>query len=140
MLVAFDEKLPLLAGDSIHLQQVVLNLALNAIEAMSAHSGRRRTLTLRTAHTPQRGGEVAVRATGVGIPAAQPQRLFEPFYWTKPDGMGTGLSIAQTIVDAQGGRIWPSRTIAAPACDSRSRRCAARRGATQAARCESQPH
>lgn len=106
VVAVIDANAPQVAGDAVHLQQVLLNLAMNGIEAMSTQEEQRRTLTFLTACTPQQGVEVAVSDTGGGIPPEQLTRLFEPFYSTKTDGMGIGLSIARSIVDAHGGRIW----------------------------------
>jgi signal transduction histidine kinase len=138
---ALDERLALVAGDPVHLQQVMLNLAMNGIEAMCAQIGPRRRLTFRTTSTREHGVEVAVSDTGCGIPPEQLPRLFEPFYSTKPEGMGIGLSIAQTIVAAHGGRIWAESDdhgatvrFTIPALRE------APSGAKEAARCDSQPH
>jgi C4-dicarboxylate-specific signal transduction histidine kinase len=100
-----DEQVELISGDGVHLQQVVLNLAINGIEAMAKTTAQRK-LTISTRSKGSEGVEVAVRDTGCGIPREQLPRLFEAFYSTKTDGMGIGLSIAQMIVDAHRGKIW----------------------------------
>jgi PAS domain S-box-containing protein len=97
--------LPPVRGDRVHLQQVLLNLLLNGMEAMAETPAPRRRLAVRT--TPNGTGvEVSVTDAGVGIPPAQLPRLFESFFTTKREGMGLGLSIARSIVEAHGGRIW----------------------------------
>jgi C4-dicarboxylate-specific signal transduction histidine kinase len=92
-------------GDRVQLQQVVLNLLLNALEAMGAVEGAPRELLISTAqdHT---GVLVAVRDSGPGIPPDHLERVFDSFYTTKPSGTGMGLSICRSIVDAHGGRLW----------------------------------
>ena len=92
-------------GDRIELQQVVLNLILNAVEAMgSAEAGAREMLiSTEQAHT---GVLVAVRDTGPGIDPAHLERIFEAFYTTKSSGVGMGLAICRSIIDAHGGRLW----------------------------------
>ena len=97
--------LPLVLGDSIQLQQVVLNLLLNGIEAMALVSGRPRTLMLQSA---QQSGEVqiVVQDAGVGLSEKVMSRLFEPFFTTRAQGMGMGLSISRSIIEAHGGRLW----------------------------------
>jgi C4-dicarboxylate-specific signal transduction histidine kinase len=96
--------LPPVRADRVHLQQVLLNLVLNGMEAVSAVPPQNRRLLVRTAAD---GGElqVAVIDTGRGIPVDLLSDIFEPFQTTKPDGMGIGLSIARSIIDAHGGRI-----------------------------------
>jgi signal transduction histidine kinase len=106
VVTTLDEQVSVIAGDAIHLQQVILNLAMNAIEAMSSQVITRRTLTIGTTWNAAAGIEVAVSDTGCGIPRERLPYLFEPFYTTKADGMGIGLSIAQMIIEAHGGRIW----------------------------------
>jgi C4-dicarboxylate-specific signal transduction histidine kinase len=98
-------ELPLVLGDSIQLQQVVLNLLLNGIEAMALVSGRPRTLMLQSA---QQSGEVqiVVQDAGVGLSEKVMSRLFEPFFTTRAQGMGMGLSISRSIIEAHGGRLW----------------------------------
>jgi PAS domain S-box-containing protein len=100
------EGLPLVQGDRVQLQQVVLNLILNAVEAMSLVDGARRELSI---STERRGtGEVlvAVRDSGPGIDPEHLERVFESFFTTKSSGIGLGLSICRSIIDAHGGRLW----------------------------------
>jgi len=92
-------------GDRVQLQQVILNLILNAVEAMGSVEAGPRELLISTEqdHT---GVLVAVRDSGPGIDSTHLERVFEAFYTTKSDGIGMGLSICRSIVDAHGGRLW----------------------------------
>jgi C4-dicarboxylate-specific signal transduction histidine kinase len=101
--------LPLVVGDAIQLQQVLLNLITNAIEAMAASVEAERNLLLSTRLDPAAGMvEVSVEDSGIGLGEVDEARLFEGFYTTKSDGLGLGLSITQSIVQAHGGRLWVS--------------------------------
>ena len=93
-------------GDRVQLQQVVLNLVMNAIEAMKTVEDRPRELGISTQQEDLDHVRVSVRDTGIGFGSEGPERIFEPFYTTKPQGMGMGLSISRTIIDAHGGRLW----------------------------------
>jgi two-component system sensor kinase FixL len=97
--------LPPVHGDRATLQQVLLNLLLNGMEAMVDTPASRRRLALRTARDAT-GVEVAVTDSGHGLDPGTLPRLFESFFTTKRDGMGMGLSIARSIVEVHGGRIW----------------------------------
>ena len=93
-------------GDRLQIQQVVLNLAVNAIQAMSAADGGRRELQISSESIGNEGVCVGVRDTGPGLSAESIPRLFEPFYTTKPGGIGIGLAICHSIIEAHGGRLW----------------------------------
>jgi C4-dicarboxylate-specific signal transduction histidine kinase len=102
------DNLPTLRGDRIQLQQVLLNLIVNAVEAMSGTADGPRELQIDTAEAGPGSVRVAVRDSGPGLPPAGLKRLFEPFYTTKPGGLGMGLLISRSIVEAHGGRLWAS--------------------------------
>jgi len=99
------ERLPLVRGDAIQLQQVILNLVLNAEAAMADSAGELRRLTVETAERAPGTVEVCVRDTGVGVKAGDLERIFKPFVSTKASGLGLGLSISRSIVEAHGGTI-----------------------------------
>ncbi len=98
--------LPPVTGDRVQLQQVLLNLIINAVEAMSGVAGRPRELLVRS-HRDESGGViVSVRDSGTGLDPEGAERLFDAFYTTKPEGMGMGLSVSRSIIEAHGGRLW----------------------------------
>ena len=103
------ESLPHIQGDRVQLQQVILNLMINAIQAMSDLARGERELHVTTELITSEGVRVGVRDSGPGFSAESLQRLFTPFYTTKPNGMGMGLSICQSIIEDHGGRLWASR-------------------------------
>jgi len=100
------QDLPLVQGDRIQLQQVVLNFIVNAIEAMSEVSEGSRELLIGTEEDGSDRVLVAVRDSGPGLPAESLEHLFDAFYTTKPGGMGMGLSICRSIIEIHGGRVW----------------------------------
>jgi C4-dicarboxylate-specific signal transduction histidine kinase len=103
--------LPNVRADRVQLQQVVLNLLVNACDAMSAVPAVERRLSIKT---ERKGGEVMVSVSdrGCGIPADRMDRIFEPFFTTKTAGMGLGLAVCRTIITAHGGRLWASNNDA----------------------------
>jgi PAS domain S-box-containing protein len=107
----FAQGLPLVQGDRVQLQQVILNLIVNAIEAMSGVSEWARELWISTGINASSGALVAVRDSGPGLDPASLEHLFDAFYTTKSSGMGMGLSICRSIVEAHGGRIWAEANV-----------------------------
>jgi len=105
------EGLPLIQGDRVQLQQVIINLIINAIEAMSGVGKGSRALLISTAQEASGGVRVSVQDSGPGLDVEGLDRLFDAFYTTKPAGMGMGLSICRSIIGAHGGRIWASRNV-----------------------------
>ena len=103
---ALGTGLPLVEGDRVQLQQVVLNLIVNAVQAMRTVEQGPRELVITSARTESNGVLVAVKDSGPGVVPANLNQLFEPFYTTKPDGLGMGLSICRSIIEAHGGRLW----------------------------------
>jgi C4-dicarboxylate-specific signal transduction histidine kinase len=108
---AFGEGLPLIEGDRVQLQQVILNLIINAVEAMSSAGEGEHELQISTGQAESEGVLVAVRDSGPGLPPAALERLFDAFYTTKPGGLGMGLSICHSIIEAHGGRLWASANV-----------------------------
>jgi len=102
------EGLPLVQGDRVELQQVILNLILNALESMSGIREGRRELLITTGKAESGDVLVAVRDSGPGLAPLILENLFKAFYTTKPNGLGLGLSICRSIIEANGGRLWAS--------------------------------
>ena len=102
----FAEGLPRVQCDRVQLQQVILNLIINAIQSMSSVEDGNRELHISTVSIEPEGVRVGVRDTGSGLSPESLSLLFEPFYTTKPEGMGMGLSICRSIIEAHGGRLW----------------------------------
>jgi len=99
-------------GDRVQLQQVILNLVINAVEAMSSVPVGPRELTISTVKGRAESVHVAIRDSGPGIAQVALDRAFDAFYTTKPGGLGMGLSISRSIIEAHGGRLWA--TVNAP--------------------------
>ncbi len=110
----FTDSPAMVMGDPVQLQQVLVNLVTNALEAMSGITGRRRRLTIRTEARPDSSPEigegnaivVTVEDSGSGLEPGQVARIFDSFYTTKPDGVGVGLAISRSIIEAHGGSLW----------------------------------
>jgi PAS domain S-box-containing protein len=98
--------LPMILGDRVQLQQVIINLLMNGIESMQSVTDRPRELVVRSGQDEPRQALISVADCGVGIAAENVDRLFNPFFTTKSSGMGMGLSICRSIIDAHGGRLW----------------------------------
>jgi signal transduction histidine kinase len=98
-----DDVLPTISADRVQVQQVLMNLILNGIEAMKETRGEL-TITSETGEHSQ--VLISVRDSGVGLPVGNPERIFEAFFTTKPEGTGMGLSISRRIIESHGGRLW----------------------------------
>jgi C4-dicarboxylate-specific signal transduction histidine kinase len=105
------DPLPLVQGDRVQLQQVLLNLLINAMEAMSGASDGARDLLISTEKAEGNCVRVAVSDSGPGFAPDDPERIFAPFYTTKSAGLGMGLSICRSIIDAHEGRMWASANV-----------------------------
>jgi PAS domain S-box-containing protein len=104
--VSVPRDLPPVRGDRVHLQQVLINLIMNGMDALNGASKRTRRVSVTASLDGAKAVEIAVSDTGEGIPDDKLKRIFDPFFTTKPNGMGVGLSISRTIIDAHGGRFW----------------------------------
>jgi signal transduction histidine kinase len=96
-------------GDRVQIQQVVLNLVLNALDAMSDVTDRSRSLLLSTSSVAPGRVELSVRDSGIGLDDQTAEKLFEAFYTTKAQGMGVGLAISRSIIENHGGRLTAAR-------------------------------
>ena len=101
----------LVVGDRVQLQQVVLNLILNGVEAMNSVTDRPKVLAITSELVEPDAVQVGVEDTGAGLDPSTADRIFDPFFTTKSDGMGMGLSICRSIIDAHGGRLWASPRV-----------------------------
>jgi signal transduction histidine kinase len=103
--------LPMILADRVQLQQVIINLVMNGIEAMQSVSDRPRELVIRSLQDKTQEVLVSVTDCGVGIAAENADRLFNAFFTTKPRGMGMGLSICRSIMEAHNGRLWATANV-----------------------------
>ena len=99
------DDVPAVLADRIQLQQVMLNLIMNSIESMSSITDRPRDLLIRSTEHPE-GLLIQVQDSGEGLDLAQADHIFDAFFSTKPQGLGMGLSISRSIIEAHGGRLW----------------------------------
>jgi PAS domain S-box-containing protein len=109
--LALLESLPGIVGDRVQLQQVMLNLVMNAVEAMASVTDRERVLAIRSQRADDGSPIVTVEDSGLGLDPANTERIFDAFFTTKPGGMGMGLSISTSIVETHGGRLWVSPNL-----------------------------
>jgi signal transduction histidine kinase len=105
ILTDLDAALPATIADRVQLQQVLMNLMLNGIEAMKDESGKL-SVTSKRAEDDQL--LIVIRDSGIGLPGEEPERIFEAFFTTKPQGTGMGLSISRRVIESHGGRLWAS--------------------------------
>jgi signal transduction histidine kinase len=110
--LSLSDELPVIRGDRVQLEQVILNLVMNALEAMTSAKDRRGELLISANNSPNGSNGsvlVSVRDSGVGIDPGEIDKIYDPFFTTKPMGVGMGLSISRSIVEGHGGRIWATR-------------------------------
>jgi signal transduction histidine kinase len=112
---AMGVDLPPILGDRVQLQQVLLNLIINAIEAMGGLVGRPPTLVIATRADDADQVHVSIEDSGVGLETKSLEHVFDAFYTTKDHGMGVGLSISRSIIEAHGGQLWATRNEGAGA-------------------------
>jgi hypothetical protein len=105
---------PLIVGDWVQLQQVIINLVLNSVDAMRAITDRPRALQIRSYEDAAHEIVVAVKDSGVGIPVETADHVFDAFFSTKPSGLGIGLSICRSIIGDHGGRLWATNNTGEP--------------------------
>jgi signal transduction histidine kinase len=108
--VTLAPDLPAIEIVPIEIEQVILNLARNAIEAIVSTTGRQKKLVIVTRSGGDKGAVVTVTDSGGGLPPSELDNVFDPFFTTKPDGLGMGLSITRSIIEAHSGSIWVERT------------------------------
>jgi signal transduction histidine kinase len=101
-----SDALPLVVGDRVQLQQVILNLLRNAADAMSVIDGHPREVLIRTELEEENWVRLSVKDSGAGLAPQAAEKMFEAFYTTKTDGMGIGLSVSRSIIEAHQGRLW----------------------------------
>ena len=101
-----ESGLPPVVGDRVQLQQVILNLIMNGLEAIAKSSDSERELSVSSSRDESNNLIVAVRDSGMGLDPANHEQVFDAFFTTKPDGMGMGLAISRTIIESHGGRLW----------------------------------
>jgi len=106
--------MPLIVGDRVQLQQVIINLVVNGVDAIQAVMDRSHELLIRSYEDEAHQIVVAVKDSGVGIPAETADRLFDAFFSTKPSGLGIGLSICRSIIEDHGGRLWATNNTGEP--------------------------
>jgi len=99
------EDIPRITGDRVQLQQVLMNLIVNGIDAMKGEDGRRE-LAINSQRAKNEQILISISDTGVGLPAQQSDQIFNAFFTTKPNGTGMGLRISRSIVESHGGRLW----------------------------------
>jgi C4-dicarboxylate-specific signal transduction histidine kinase len=106
VVLALSENLPLVLGDPVQIEQVLMNLVHNGLEAMDETPHENRRLSIKTARLGDNSIQVDVGDHGKGIAGVDLEKVFEPFFTTKPEGMGMGLAISRSIIQAHGGRLW----------------------------------
>jgi len=111
LVMELQPDLPVVLGDRIQLQQVLLNLVMNGIDAMTSTSGRKRRLLIRSRLQADQQILVSVEDSGVGVSVEAMPRLFEPFFTTRSQGMGMGLPISRSIIESHGGRLWAESAL-----------------------------
>ncbi|MGO7329984.1 sensor histidine kinase [Rhizobium leguminosarum] len=121
---SLSDELPLAVGDRIQLQQVMLNLILNAIDAVASVQNQSKIIGVQTSGDQSNGLVVSITDTGTGLAGNPPDRIFKAFYTTKSNSIGIGLSVCRTIIKNHGGRIWATGNEDGPgACFSFSLPC-----------------